>query len=280
MNRFVTDFQRLSAARTPLCVGLDPSEDLFRIWGLDATADGLRRFCGTVLEAAGDLVAVIKPQMAFFERFGPEGMTEFASALAGIGQCGALSLIDAKRGDIPGTMTGYAAAYLGRRGGFAGDAVTLAPYLGLEALHPALEQARVSGTGAFVVVRSSNPEGASVQEARLPDGRTVAEGIADGITAFMGVDEEGVGPVGAVIGATLDPSALRLLERLPRSLILAPGVGAQGASLSDLRRMFACAPGRVLPAVSRGVLRHGPSVGDLRDQIRRYQDAVAAAMIG
>jgi len=271
MASFAERFADLSASRSPLCLGLDPSEELFRRWGLANDIACLRRFCRTALEAAGELVAVIKPQTAFFERFGAAGMVELAAAVAQIQDQGALCLIDAKRGDLTGTMAGYAEAMLGADSGFGGDAVTVSAYLGFDALRPVFDRAVATGTGVFVVVQPSNPEGRALQQARHPDGRTVSEALADEISAVNAARGPGVGVLGAVVGATTDPAAI--LDRLPQSLILAPGIGPQGAEMAELGTKFRSARGRVLPVVSRAVLGQGPSPAALRDAILRHREA-------
>jgi orotidine-5'-phosphate decarboxylase len=278
MRPFFERWRDLADARSPLCLGLDPSEDLMRHWGLRDDAEGLRRFCDAVLEAAGERVAVVKPQAGFFERLGPAGMVEMARAVTQIRGQGALSLIDAKRGDVAGTMAGYARAMLGEDSGFGGDAMTVTAYLGLEALSPAVDRAVASGAAVFVVVRSSNPDGQALQTALHPDGRTVAEALADEVTTRNAPPGGGVGPLGAVVGATIDAAGAGILSRLPRSLILAPGVGEQGATLEDVARNFRPAIGRVLPSVSRAILRHGPSIPNLRKAIDRYRDAAWRAV--
>jgi orotidine-5'-phosphate decarboxylase len=219
------------------------------------------------MEAAGDRIAVVKPQSAFFERLGSPGLSELAKTVATIREQGALSIIDCKRGDVIDTMEGYAGAMLGQHSGFGGDAMTVTAYLGFGALRPVLDRAAKCNGAAFVVVRSSNSEGCSVQDARLADGRTVADALADEITAFNTALGDQIGPVGAVVGETVDGIAANVLARLPRSLILAPGVGAQGASLDDVRNNFGTAIGRTLPSVSRSILRHRPSLAALREAI-------------
>jgi orotidine-5'-phosphate decarboxylase len=119
----------------------------------------------------------------------------------------------------------------------------------------------------FVVVRSSNPEGRALQDARLADGRTVATALADDITAFNATVTDGVGPVGAVMGATIEGTATETLASLPKSLLLAPGIGAQGATFDDMARNFGAATQRALPSVSRGILGKGPDMASLRQAI-------------
>jgi len=122
---FAERFVELSQKRSPLCLGLDPSEDLIQHWGLDDTVDGMRRFCETVLDAAGDRVSVVKPQSGFFERLGPHGMDVMAGSISQAKSQGCLALIDCKRGDFSRTMSGYASAMLGEGSGFGGDAMTV-----------------------------------------------------------------------------------------------------------------------------------------------------------
>ncbi|WP_168073872.1 orotidine-5'-phosphate decarboxylase [Caulobacter sp. SSI4214] len=272
MTPFADRYLDLARTRSPLCLGLDPASDLIRHWGWNDDPEALRRFCGVVLEAAADRVAVVKPQAAFFERLGPAGMSEMAAVVGRIRDQGALSLVDAKRGDVLGTMKGYAEAMVGIDSGFGGDAMTVNAYLGFDALRPVLDRAASCGAAVFVVVRSSNPEGRALQDARHADGRTVAEALADDITAYNAGLSSRIGSVGAVVGATIDPAGAAILTRLPQSLILAPGVGDQGASLDDVAARFGPAIGRTLPSVSRAILRHGPSLPALRDAIDRFRD--------
>jgi orotidine-5'-phosphate decarboxylase len=220
------------------------------------------------MEAAADRIAVVKPQSGFFERLGPPGLSELARAVVTIREQGALSFIDCKRGDVMGTMEGHGEAMLGPDGGFGGEAMTVTAYLGFGALRPVLERAAQHHAGVSV----ENPDGQSVQDARLGDGRTVADALADEITSFNAALGQEIGPVGAVVGATVHGPAASVLSRLARSLILAPGVGAQGARMDDVRRNFGPAMTRTLPSVSRSILRHGPSLAALREAIDRYRE--------
>jgi orotidine-5'-phosphate decarboxylase len=263
-----------------MCLGLDPSRELVGAWGLADDAPGLARFCAIVIEAAGDRLAVVKPQSAFFERLGPAGMAQLARVTTALRDQGALSLLDCKRGDMAATMEGYAQAMLGEESGFGADAMTVTAWLGFQALRPALDRAAEVGAAVFVVVRSSNPEGRVTQDAVLADGRALADGLADEITAYNAALGEGVGPVGAVMGATLTAADAATLARLPRSLILAPGVGAQGATIADIAANFGPAVGRTLPSASRSILRCGPSISALREAIDRARDEAWAMAEG
>jgi orotidine-5'-phosphate decarboxylase len=267
MTPFTERFLKLAETRSPLCLGVDPAVELLRQWGLPLDAKGLRGFCNIVMEAMGDRVAIVKPQSAFFEQFGPAGMAELARLVGMIKERGALALIDVKRGDIGHTLDAYADAMIGPDSPFGGDAMTATAYMGFGSLKPLLNKAAERGAGVFVVVRSSNPEGRALQDAVLADGRTVATALADDITAFNALVTDGVGPVGAVMGATIEGTATETLASLPKSLLLAPGIGAQGATFDDMARNFGPATDRALPSVSRGILAKGPDMAALRAAI-------------
>ncbi len=178
--------QRLAAAmaaRGPLCVGIDPHAALLRQWGLDDDVAGLERFSLTVVEALADRVAVLKPQVAFFERHGSRGIAVLERVLVEAAAAGALTIADAKRGDIGSTMAAYADAFVGEGSSLAADAVTVSPYLGVGALAPLLDLALTTGRGAFVLALTSNPEGAAVQHARDTTGRTVAGAVLAAVAA-------------------------------------------------------------------------------------------------
>jgi len=277
---FQTRFSTLAAERSPLCVGVDPSGDALRQWGLTDDARGLRAFCERMVDACAPLVAVIKPQIAFFERLGPAGMEVLRDIVQRAHGHGALVIIDAKRGDISTTASAYAEAFLGHGSAYGGDALTVSAYLGFASLTPFLEIARREATGLFVLVRSSNPEGTELQQAIMPDGRSIAERLADDITAENGPAENGSGapgPIGAVVGATLGAEAGRIAARLPNALMLVPGIGAQGATIADVRRDFGTHYARVIASVSRGIARGGPDAGGLRDTVNRHIAEIRAA---
>jgi orotidine-5'-phosphate decarboxylase len=247
----------------PLCAGIDPSAGLLRSWGLDDDAKGLRTFCQICVEAfGGGIVAVIKPQVAFFERHGSAGLAELERLLVAAREAGLLVLVDAKRGDIDTTAAAYADAWLEDGSPLAADAVTVQPYLGLAALAPFVAVAGRTGRGVIVVTRSSNPEGRLLQEAVTRTGDSVEESLLAEIAAWNGTPGVPTGTVGAVVGATLAPSVFPLSQL--GGVILAPGLGAQGARPQDFAERFAgCAPGTVLASTSRALLSAGPKPPDL-----------------
>ena len=267
---FQKRFAALAAERSALCVGIDPSPDSLGGWGLPDDPEGLQAFCERMIEVCAPLVACVKPQSAFFERHGPSGMAVLRGTVESARSHGALVIIDAKRGDIDSTAVAYGDAFLGLGSPFGGDAMTLSAYLGFGSLAPIVERARREAAGLFVVVRSSNPEGTEQQQARMPDGRSVAEHLADQITAANAADgESGLGLIGAVVGATLGPETAGLAARLPNSLLLVPGIGAQGATIGDVRRDFGAHFSRVIPSLSRAIARAGPRPDDLRREVAR-----------
>ncbi|MFF8714335.1 orotidine-5'-phosphate decarboxylase [Streptomyces sp. NPDC015184] len=271
---FGARLRRAMDTRGPLCVGIDPHSSLLTSWGLADDIVGLERFTRTVVEALADRVAVLKPQSAFFERFGSRGIAVLEKAVEEARAAGALVLMDAKRGDIGSTMGAYAATYLDPASPLFSDAVTVSPYLGFGSLRPALDAAAASGAGVFVLALTSNPEGAEVQRATAADGRSLAQLMLD----HMAAENAGASPlgsVGAVVGATLGDAGADLAINGP---LLAPGIGAQGATPADLPGVFGDAVGNVVPSVSRGVLSRGPDAAGLRAAAERFADEIRAAV--
>jgi orotidine-5'-phosphate decarboxylase len=256
-------------ARGPLCVGIDPHPALLGAWGLGDDADGLARFADACVEALAGTAAAIKPQSAFFEAYGAPGIAVLERTVHACRQAGALVVLDVKRGDIGSTMAAYARAYLDPSAPLAADAITLSPYLGVGSLQPAFELCDAHGAGAFVLALTSNPEGPQVQHARAGDGRTVAQAVLDELGA-RNAGSAPLGSFGAVVGATIGDVAIDL-ARL-NGPYLVPGIGAQGGTAEDVRRIFGPALRAVLPSVSREVLRQGPDVGALRAAVERLRD--------
>ena len=262
------------AARGPLCVGIDPHPALLKSWGLDDDAAGLRAFSLTVLEAVGPLAAAVKPQVALYERHGSVGMAVLEEVLAAARDEQVLTIADAKRGDIGSTMAAYADAWLRDGSPLAADSVTLSPYLGFESLRPALDLAAETGRGVFVLALTSNPEGASVQHVGGVD--SVARRIVAAATAENGRYSGNLGSVGLVVGATVGRALTELELDLAavRGPILAPGLGAQGATPADLKATFGAAYPYVLGTSSRDILSAGPQLDGLRDAARRTLDGL------
>lgn len=261
MESFGARLHRALAQRGPLCVGIDPHGALLERWGLTDDIDGLARFSQGVVDALADRVAVVKPQSAFFERFGSRGLAILESTIRQLRDAGALVLLDVKRGDIGSTVSAYAAAYLEPSSPLYVDAITATPFLGVGSLAPMFEVAAAHGGGVFVLALTSNPEGPSVQHARAADGRTVAQTVIDEISQ-LNRGAQPLGSFGLVVGATVGETG-HDLSRVGGPL-LAPGLGAQGATPADLRTVFGKGLSAVLPSYSREVLGGGPTAAGLR----------------
>ncbi|MCL2316714.1 MAG: orotidine-5'-phosphate decarboxylase [Actinomycetia bacterium] len=260
-----------------LCVGIDPHGASLAGWGLDDDLAGLERFSRGLVAVLAGHVGVFKPQSAFFEAHGPDGLRVLQDTLADIADAGATSILDVKRGDIGSTMQAYARAYLAPGAPLAADAITASPYLGFASLAPAVEAAAEAGRGVFVLARTSNPEGAAVQLAIAPDrsGDAVAQQVVAAAAAAN--RDAGTPLVGLVVGATLPVLDIDLTGF--DGWILAPGIGAQGGRPDALSRLFGEAAPRVLPSASREVTAAGPDPARLRERVARLSDACAQVAV-
>lgn len=270
---------RLHAAmlqRGPLCAGIDPHASLLAAWDLPDTVEGLTRFSLTAAEALAPGVAVVKPQSAFFERFGSRGIAVLEQVVQVSRDAGALVLLDVKRGDIGSTAQAYADAYLDAGSPLAVDAITASPFLGFGSLAPMLRSADEHGAGVFVLALTSNPEGPQVQHARTDAGPTVAGSVlAELATANAGAAP--MGSFGAVVGATIGHTTEDLAVNGP---LLVPGIGAQGGTADDVRRIFGGVLAHVLPSSSREILAAGPDQSALAAAAARVVDGFATVLGG
>jgi orotidine-5'-phosphate decarboxylase len=272
---FGTRLRSLVGVRGPLCVGIDPHPELLRAWGCSQDVRGVERFALGAVDALAPVAAVIKPQSAFFERYGSRGIAVLERGLVAAREGGALVLLDVKRGDIGSTMAGYAAAYLDDGAPLAADAITVSPYLGIGALDPAFELAGRTGRGVFVLALTSNPEGAAVQAAMTGTGATVAQAVVDAVAA-RNAGRRPAGDFGVVVGATAPVETLRL-DGL-NGPILVPGIGAQGARVRDLRQLFGTAAPHVVASISRELLAHGYQPELLRRAAERVAGEAASLL--
>jgi orotidine-5'-phosphate decarboxylase len=272
--------ERFAAARArygPLVLGADPHTQVLSAWGLPDDADGLERFTDIVLAAADGTVGLVKPQSAFYERHGWRGVRALARLAETARAQGLLVILDVKRGDVGSTNAAYAQAYLGDGAPVQADAVTVHPYLGLAAMGDFTGRAAASGAAVLVVVRSSNPEGRAVQSAAGADGVTVERRLLADIGVLNARLAPGrLGPAGAVIGP--EPGLPRLDLAAANGLLLAPGVGAQGATPADVAAVFAACPDRVMPSASRSLLAAGPGTAALRDAAARLNGEFRALL--
>jgi orotidine-5'-phosphate decarboxylase len=241
--------------RSQVVVGLDPRPGLLPV---EVRGD-VTRFCCGVIDAIAPHAVAVKPQLAFFEALGADGIAACEDVCAYARAAGLLVLLDGKRGDIGSTARAYAAAYLEPRAEGeepAADALTVNPYLGRDSVDPYLAACRRHGRGIFCVVKTSNPGGGEVQDLALSDGRPLWQHVAL-LVADWGADlvgERGLSSVGAVVGATHPRAVSDARRLLPRAVLLLPGVGAQGATPADVARAFTSGPASALVAVSRMVM--------------------------
>ena len=279
--------ERVAARRSQVVLGLDP--DPGRLWPdalrrahsepaaagaspADRAAHAVAAHCELAIEATSEECVAVKLQVACFERLGAPGWRALAATVALAQKHGLLVIADAKRGDVEVTAAAYAQAFLGETPtpfgpvpGLGADAMTVNPLLGLDSLEPFVTTARAHGRGLFVLVRTSNPGAADVQERALADGGAVSERLAAIVdqAGAGGVGVTGLSDVGAVVGATAPDRLAGLRERMPRAVFLLPGVGAQGGNVEELAPAFACGPAGGLIAASRGIVAaHERAGGD------------------
>jgi orotidine-5'-phosphate decarboxylase len=256
--------------RSQVCVGLDPRVDLFPVeLRGEAPADAAERFCRGIVDAIAPYAVAVKPQLAFFEALGAEGIGAFAQVCAYARAAELLVIVDGKRGDVAASGRGYAAAYLEPWNGGPplGDALTVSPYLGTDSLEPFFAACRRHAAGVFCLVKTSNAGGSDVQDLTLSDGRTVWMQVASLVDVWGEdlVGENGLSSVGAVVGATFPREVGDARRLMPRSILLLPGVGEQGGTPADVARAFTSGPASALVSASRSVIyayRH--SGGDWR----------------
>ncbi|WP_261783881.1 orotidine-5'-phosphate decarboxylase [Curtobacterium sp. TC1] len=272
---------RLASAigeRSPLCVGIDPHATTLAAWGLGRDEQGLTAFGAALVDAAAGRAAIVKPQIAFFEAAGVAGYRALDATIRRARDAGLLVVADVKRGDIGTTGDDYALAWLNRDGPFAADAMTVSPYLGYGSLRGTIDVARRNGAGVFVLAATSNPEARVLQTAVLAEGprtgRTVAAGIVlDVADDNRSVGDQALGDVGLVLGATLHLDDFGIdADAIGTAPVLAPGFGAQGARIEDLRALYGSRAEQVLVSESRGLLTDGPDgvaalVADRADRI-------------
>jgi len=276
------------AERGRLCVGIDPHAHLLEAWGLPASADGLRAFGLTTVEAVAGRAGIVKPQVAFFERFGAAGYRALEDVLSAARDADLLVIADVKRGDIGTSVTAYAEAWLTPGSPLEADAMTVAAYQGVGSLADAMALGERAGKGLFVLAATSNPEAAAVQQALVQSGpragQSVARAIIEDVHAFN-EGQSGVRPfgsVGLVLGATVDLADYGIDvatagERTPALPVLAPGFGHQGARVEDTARLFGSLASGVVVSESRGLLAAGPA--GLAAAVERRAEEVRAAHV-
>jgi orotidine-5'-phosphate decarboxylase len=267
-----------------VCVGLDPRwsnlpaaiRDSIDPSNLSAVAAATQCYCQEVLDAVANWVPIVKPQAAFFEQLGPDGMQCLAAVVRHARKLGLLVLLDGKRGDIGSTAAAYADAYLGSASPWQCDALTVNPYLGDDTLKPFVEVANQRGAGIFVLVKTSNPGSGFLQDQATADGQTVYERVAASVQSLAraSAGSWGYGNVGAVVGATYPQQLADLRSRMPNAWILIPGFGAQGGTAEDAACGFDANGSGAIVNSSRGIIF---AYDQKQYESLNWQDAVACA---
>lgn len=290
--------ERLAAAvaarESQVVLGLDP--DPARLWPsaletapaagapAERAAAAVAAHCRAAIDAAGGACVAVKPQLACFERLGAAGWAALGETVQHASEAGLLVIADGKRGDIDVSAAAYAQALTGSTptpfgevGGLGADAFTANPYMGADTLGTLAREARAAEAGVFVLVRTSNPGAADVEDLATEGGERVWERVA-AIVSELGGEGTRLSDVGAVAGATAPEHLARLRELLPRAPFLLPGVGAQGGRVEDLAPAFA--PGRAagLVTASRSIVdAHRQSGGEPAVAARAEAERLRAA---
>jgi orotidine-5'-phosphate decarboxylase len=266
---------RVRERESQIVLGLDP--DPMRLWPLavdppaadgspgQLTANAVLAHCRAVIAAAGPACVAAKPQLACFERLGAPGIAALVEVVAAAREAGLIVIADGKRGDVPVTAAAYAQALAGEtaspNGAIAGlgaDAFTANPLLGIDALEPLI----ATGAGVFVVVRSSNPGAADLQDLELAAGGVLWEQIARIVDELGTPRACGLADVGAVFGATVPAHLGRARELMPKAIFLLPGVGAQGGRVEELAPAFAVGRAGGLVSASRSIVEATDATGE------------------
>jgi len=263
---------RVFVERGRLCVGIDPHAHLLESWGLPASASGVREFGLSVVEATAGRAGIVKPQVAFFERFGAAGYAALEEVIAAAREAGLLVIADAKRGDIGTSVAAYAESWLTPGSPLEADAMTIAAFQGVGSIDEPMRLAESTGKGLFVLAATSNPEAAAIQQAVVQTGAragaTVARAIIEDVTSFnRDQPAHAFGSVGLVLGATLELGAFGIDTAGDAGTnpapVLAPGFGHQGAKVQDVARLFGSFATGVIVSESRGLLSAGAAaLGD------------------
>lgn len=248
----------IKAKNNPSVLGLDPRLDFIPEsikaanrkafdCPFKAAAQSIIDFNKRLIDATCDVIAVIKPQLAYYELYGVEGLKAFHETVVYAKQKGLVVIADGKRNDIGPTAEAYAESFLGqtdifgeKKSAFDSDALTVNAYLGEDGIKPFLKECQQNGRGIFVLVKTSNPSSGQLQDKKLEDGRTVYELMADLVNEWGQslIGENGLSAVGAVVGATYPEQLKVLRDRMPHAWILVPGYGAQGGGAKDVACAF------------------------------------------
>jgi orotidine-5'-phosphate decarboxylase len=253
--------------QSQLVVGLDPVVERLP----EEVGGDVARFCFGIVDAVADHAVAVKPQSAFFEALGSDGVRIFERVCAYARAAGLLVIADVKRGDIGSTAQAYADAFIP-----LADAITVNPYLGRDSLAPFVDACRREGAGLFCLVKTSNPGGADVQDVKLDDGRLLWHHVAE-LVHELGetlVGECGLSSIGAVVGATFPAEVIEARRLMPQSPFLLPGIGAQGGTPGEIAAAFSAGAASALVSASRSVI-YASAGADWREAARAEAERLA-----
>lgn len=254
-----------------VCVGLDSHLDYIPNYikeKHEKLSDVIFEYNKTIIDATSDIVAIYKPQIAYYEANGLEGLIAYQRTLRYIKEKGLLSIGDVKRGDIASTAKEYAKAHF--KGEFEADFITLNPYMGMDSITPYLDYLKTGEKGVFVLLRTSN-EGAKDIECLDYNGEALYFKVGDELKKFADelTSECGYSPLGFVVGATHSEEAKKIRERYKNIFFLLPGYGAQGAKAEDIRTYLNDFNGGVVNS-SRGIIKYYQKFEDGEERFAHY----------
>ena len=304
-DRLIT---KIAQTQNPTVAGLDPKlayipsyikEECFAKYGktLEGAAAALLEFNKGLIDALCDIVPAVKPQAAYYEMYGWQGVKALHDTIAYAQEKGMFVITDGKRNDIGATMEAYATAHLGEVevegesfAPFGADALTVNGYLGTDGIKPLLKVCNEKDVGIFVLVKTSNPSSGELQDRELADGDTIYRAMGKMCESWgeQLPGKYGYSGVGAVVGATYPAQLEELRAAMPHTFFLVPGYGAQGGAADDVAPAF---DKRGLGAIvnsSRGIMcawqkegcdEHEYAAAARREAIR-MRDAIREAIVG
>lgn len=243
-------YEQIKEEYTNLCLGIDPSDATLKSLELGCDYTGLYEFSHRLVDIYKSSVGIVKPQTAFFEQYGSIGIKLLEEIVKELRSYGKIVIVDSKRGDIGSSNDGYAKAYLQKGSPLECDALTVVSYFGFDALLPIFDMARVNDKVVFIVVASSNSEGIKFQNSQYSEGVNLSTHLAEEIVKYN--TKYNSSSLGSVVGATRS-DARTIISILKNSFILMPGIGAQGATFSDIKDLTSNYSCEAIPNVSRAV---------------------------
>lgn len=249
--------EKIEALNAPVCVGIDPRlEDIPQEIKIGkTTAEAFLAYGKQIIDAVKELVPAIKPQIAMYEMLGWVGIKAYEETISYAKKSGLIVILDVKRGDIGSTAENYAVGYLGENQAYHADFITLNPYLGTDSLAPFVESCEKNDKGVFILVKTSNPGSADIQDIIATDNQPIYQHVAHMVSQLgeNSIGKYGFSPVGAVVGATHGQLSEKIREMMPHTFFLVPGYGAQGGSVANIKPLFKNKKGLIVNS-SRGII--------------------------